>query len=145
MADRSNYADKPQMDEAYLPPGGLPISFGSRAYDPTAGTDDGEGGSRSSLFENSLGGDWSWRPHRDKLLTSGYDKDGKYFDHFKTFLGVPKGMPEQLGRARESAGEPGAVRYSNLVSPIRKYPRIIPGANGGSFDTLAGSHVGNPA
>lgn len=133
MARKSNYADKPHTDDGYMPPGRLPVNFGSRTYDPTAGSDDGEGGSRSSLFENCLGGDWSWRPYRDKMLG----------DDFKTFLGVPKGMPEQLGRAREAAGERGALRYGNPVLAVRKYPKLIPGVNGGWFDTLAGSHVGN--
>lgn len=132
---RSNYADAPHTDESYMPPGRLPINFGSRSYDPTAGTDDGEGGSRSSLFENSLGGDWSWRLQRDRA--QGYGKDST----FTSFDGVSKGMPEQLGRAREAAGDPGAVHYGNAALPIRKYPRLIPGANGGTFDTLAGSHV----
>jgi hypothetical protein len=134
---RSNYADAPSTDEGYLPPGQLPINFGSRTYDPTAGADDGEGGAHSSLFEHSLGGDWSWQPARDRALGYGEDSD------FKTFLGVPKGMPEQLGRAREVAGEPGAVRYGNPVLPIQKYPRLTPGVNGGQFDTLAGTHVGS--
>lgn len=68
MADKSNYADRPSANDTYLPPGHLPINFGARTYDPTAGGDDGEGGAHSSLFEHSLGGDWSWKPQRDRLL-----------------------------------------------------------------------------
>ncbi len=76
-------------------------------------------------------GNWSWKPGRDKLLG----------DKMITFLGVPKGMPEELGRAREAAGEPGAIRYGNPVLPVRQYARVIPGVNGGLFDTLAGVRI----
>ncbi|HEV2178370.1 MAG TPA: hypothetical protein VGW33_14385 [Terriglobia bacterium] len=93
MADRSNYADRPTTDEDYMPPGGFPLNFGARTYDPTAGADDGEG-SRSNLFESSLGGDWSWKPARDKAL-------GEYL---RTFRGVPPSAAELY---RHTMHQPG--------------------------------------
>ena len=73
-----------------------------RKYDPSrhVGHSDNPGSGMSTLFEDSIG-DWSWKPYRDKRLG----------DKMITFPGVLKGMPEQLGRAREAAGEPGAIRY----------------------------------
>lgn len=90
---RSNYADKPTTEDGYMPRGGLPINFGSRTYDPTVGGDDGEGGSHSSLFENSLGGDWSWKPARNKAM--GYGAEST----FVTFRGVPP-SPAELYRGQ---------------------------------------------
>ena len=139
MGRRSSYANAEIETTAIAEP--LPLRLGgfigmgcSRKFDPTNGTATSVNGPRLNFLPEELdvGGDWSWKPRRDK--SAGED--------FKTFLGVPKGMPELLGRARELEGERGAARYGNPVLPIRKYPRIIPGANGGSFDTLAGTHVG---
>jgi hypothetical protein len=133
MADRSNYADKPVNDDLH---GALVehkdrLSSNPRAYTPS--DTESDYGGHSTLAEVSNGGDWSWRPARNKR-----------FPQFEmpALNGTLKGMPEQLGRAREAAGEPGAIRYGNTVLPIRKYPKLIAGANGGWFDTLAGSHVG---
>ncbi len=75
-----------------------------RRYDPARhiGHSDNPSSGMSMLVDDCLG-DWAWKPYRDKRLG----------DKMRTFLGVPKGMPEQLGRARELAGEPGAVRYDS--------------------------------
>jgi hypothetical protein len=51
-----------------LPPGGLPNNFGSRAYDPSAGADDGEGAGHSGLLD-ACSGDWSWKPKRRLVIT----------------------------------------------------------------------------
>jgi hypothetical protein len=76
--------------------------YSARAFTPNEGEAESEGG-HSKLWEDSTG-DWSWKPGRDKRRLG---------DKMTTFHGVPKGMPEQLGRARELAGEPGAVRYDS--------------------------------
>lgn len=62
---------------------------------------DGRRSPKIRILGGDTEGDWSWKPGRDAFLG----------DYMKTFSGVEKGMPEQLGRAREAAGEPGAVRY----------------------------------
>ena len=57
-----------------------------RAYTPTPGEKDREG-NHGNLAIESLGGDWSWKPWRDKKLG----------DSMKTFLGVPAGAAEIYG------------------------------------------------
>ena len=84
------------------------------------------------LIAGDTQGDWAWKPGRNRLLN----------ENMVTFLGVARGMPEQLGRTREAAGEPGAIRYGNPGLPICKHPRLIPSVTGsGFFDTRAGSSV----
>jgi hypothetical protein len=50
---------------------GLPVNFGVRAYDPTAGHDGDSPRNGHSGLSDSLCGDWSWKPHR-------YDALGRY-------------------------------------------------------------------
>ncbi len=54
-------------DSVFDQPGGLPVNFGARAYDPTAGTDDGDGAGHSGLTD-ACAGDWSWKPHRYSVM-----------------------------------------------------------------------------
>ncbi len=91
---------------------------GPRRYDPDAGAGSEEGAAMSLLTEMSVG-DWSLQVYPSGGLiaeaTEGgwtnYLRFGRFARSFRPFFGVPKGMPEQLGRAREAAGEPGAIRY----------------------------------
>lgn len=93
MADRSNYSDK-NADTFALPEHKI-FSAGVRTYTPS--DNESSGGFHSSLAEESMNGDWSWKPQRDKRLKSGYDKDRAYFDDFKTFRGVPPSAAELYG------------------------------------------------
>lgn len=86
-----------------------------------------EGGTHGGLAEG-CNGDWSWKPHRDARR-----------DHAYPFYGVPASVIESLGRARVESG--AQFFPENEVFTIRKYARLIPGAHGGQFDTLAGVHV----
>jgi hypothetical protein len=96
---------------------------------------DGRHAAKLRILGGDTEGDWSWKPGRDKLLG----------EDMVTFLGVPKGMPEQLGRAREMAGEPGAIRYGNPVLPLCKPDRFLPSVLGaGFFDTRSGVVSNNP-
>lgn len=62
--------------------------YDARRCDGDGRASSGEGPSLSTLFERSLGGDWSWKPERDRAM--GYGNDST----FKTFLGVPKSAAE---------------------------------------------------
>lgn len=57
-----------------------------RAYTPTPGEKDREG-NHGNLAIESLGGDWSWKPLRDKQLG----------ERMKTFFGVPASAAETHG------------------------------------------------
>ena len=68
MADRSNYADKSADDSVLNTPEYALGLYEARrcAGDGRAGA--GEGPSLSALFERSLGGDWSWKPERNRVF-----------------------------------------------------------------------------
>lgn len=136
MADRSNYADKPISEErtGALTEHRLNLGNDARGFTPNAGETDGEG--RHGNLGVSSTGDWCWQPARNKSF-------GQF--EMPALTSTLRGMPEQLGRAREAAGEPSAVRYSNAVLPIRRYAKLIAGVNGGLFDTHAGAHAGAAA
>lgn len=129
----SNYADRPinEDNRGALPEHRDRISSDPRAYTPS--DTEADTGGHNTFAAGTSNGDWSWQLGRNKS-----------FDQFEmpALTGTLRGMPEQLGRAREAAGEPGAVRYGNAVLPIRRYPKLIAGVNGGLFDTHAGAHAG---
>jgi hypothetical protein len=78
------------------------VLYGARRCEGDGRASSGEGPGLSSLVERSMGGDWSWKPERDKTLG----------DYFVTFRGVPPGAPEIAAHARHLRGENGAVRYA---------------------------------
>lgn len=80
---RSNYADVPIEDSTGLVEHTIRLGNYGRAYTPTASERDIEG-AYSSLAADSMNGDWSWKPQRDKALGH----------KFVTFRGVPAGAPE---------------------------------------------------
>lgn len=63
-----------------------------RRYDPGAGADS-ENGPVQNQFGDIQTGDWSWKPHRDKML--GYDTMFKKCK-FVAFTGVPKSAAEMF-------------------------------------------------
>lgn len=132
---RSNYADKAVSEDntGALPEHRLLFGGDHRAFTPAAGASDDPNAGYGKLAIDSTG-DWAWKPGRNNTFAQ---------FAMPAFLGVPKGMPEQLAAVRELEGEHGAVRYGNEVLPIRRYSKLIPSVIGGWFDTLAGSHVGS--
>lgn len=90
MADRSNYADKPNDVGSWLQE--HPITMGSynRAFTPTSSEGE-KPGIFGKLARDSLSGDWSWKPARDRSAT--------IYGLFHTFLGVPPGGAELSHRA----------------------------------------------
>ena len=56
-----------------------------RAYLPSEGQE--ESGVEGGMAANAIGGDWSWKPWRDKQVG----------ENFRTFLGVPRGAAEMYG------------------------------------------------
>lgn len=92
MADKSNYADK-TIEESVDTRAEYRLHLESpRAYVPSQGQeeDGAPGGAalHAAGMSYEIGGDWSWKPWRDKRLA----------EDFKTFRGVPAGAAELYGR-----------------------------------------------
>lgn len=152
MGGHSNYSDEKMTgavaDDVLRNPEFRLALYDARRCDGDGRAGAGEGPSLSSLIERSTGGDWSWQPQLYKQDPGVFLQDGHVVDRtasleelMPTLKGSSFGMPERLGRAREAAGEGGAVRYGNEVTPLRRYTKLISGVNGGMFDTLAGAHT----
>lgn len=78
------YSDN-ELDTNFAPVIFKDKRYSERRYTPNDGEGEGNAG-YSRLVEESLSGDWSWKPERDRTAT--------IFDLFKTFRGVPPGGAE---------------------------------------------------
>ena len=83
MPTPRSYADKDDGD-GYVPTVHKDLRSNPRGYTPSDGEFEGQQG---MLALDSQGGDWSWKPGRDRQLG----------DAMQTFRGVPPGAAELYG------------------------------------------------